>query len=121
MARFIQVKQADGSYRLEPVEEYRQHGSRGPDVFVQADVEGFKSVVDGSIINSRRKMDEHNRRNNVVHESEFGTAKERESFQRRKEAERGDIYNGTTNTHVGRREKRDRVEAIRAAMERHQQ
>ena len=37
-----------------------------PDSFVSGKFEAFKSVVDGSLIRSKRDLEEHNRRNNVV-------------------------------------------------------
>lgn len=37
-----------------------------PKGFVKGKFEAFRSVVDGSLIDSQRAMDEHNKRNNVV-------------------------------------------------------
>jgi len=114
--RYVQVQNPDGSYELIEVDKVTL-STRGPDVFVQVDVAPFKSVVDGSVVTSNRTLREHNKRNNVVHESEFGTAKERENFLARKATERADVYQGTTNTSVGKRLKQERIQHILEAMQ----
>lgn len=118
--RYIQIKKPDGSYELVEAHRVQQARERTLDVFVQADLEPFRSVVDNSIISSRRDLNEHNRRNNVVSQAEFGTEKERASFYARKEKERADVYQGTTNTHVGKRMKQERIQHIIEAMQKHE-
>ena len=56
--------------------------------FVHGDIERFVSPVDGSIIEDRNQLDEHNRRNGVVNASEMESVWEKS----RKERER--IFKG---------------------------
>lgn len=71
------------TFELVPAEEYVRPGNKGP--VVRADLEPFRSHVDGSIIGSRKDLREHNDRNNVVcamdmEESVATATKEREDF-----------------------------------------
>lgn len=114
--RFRQIKTEDG-YKL--VEVTGSRGAGAPTVIVQRDL-NFKSIVDGSEITTHAQLAEHNKRNNVVHESEFGSEAERESFFARKAAERADLYQGTTHTAYGRKLRRERIEHIKEAIDRHE-
>ena len=117
--RYVQVKNEDGSYELIPATEWQAPAS--PNVFVQRDVDPFRSVVDGSVVTSQRTLREHNRRNNVVHESEYGSQKDRERFWEHKASERADVYQGTANTAYGKDIARKRKQAIAEALRKHEQ
>ncbi len=110
MPRYRQIQNEDGSYSL--VEVGPATGPRSFDLHVQREITPFRSVVDGSIITNHADLAAHNKRNDVVHESEWGTADERKAFYDRKERERADFYNGTTHTHYGQKLKKERVADI---------
>ena len=116
MPSYVQVKQSDGTYAY--VERGSERHHSGLDIHVQKDFEGFRSVVDGSVVATRRDLAAHNQRNNVVHESEFGTARERDSFFDRKARERADVYQGTQHTHYGKRVAKERRADILDAIKR---
>lgn len=59
--------------------------------YVQGDVQPFISPVDGSIVNSKSGLRNHNAKNNVVNYEEFGDA----HFEK-KQKERDDFYQGKT-------------------------
>lgn len=115
--RYVQIQTEDGWKLVE--KGSREDLDRGY-VFVQRTIEPFRSVVDGSIITNHRELAEHNRRNKCVHESEFGSAADRERFQGKKAAERADLENGTTHTHYGREIKRQRRETIIESIRQHE-
>lgn len=83
------------TYRYDPelkkcVEVRRAVGSRVH--IIQPDITPFVSPVDGSVINSRRDLEEHNRRNNVTNAADFKehwekSAKKREAFYQGKSEE----------------------------------
>ena len=84
MARWRQVwDEVAEKYIMVPLDESAQ---RRDGVAIHASFEPFVSPVDGSVIGSRKQLEEHNRRNNVVQTREFGTEhwdikrKEREKF-----------------------------------------
>ena len=116
--RYVQVQNPDGSYELIPATEWQAPATQN--IFVQSDVEPFRSVVDGSVVTSQRALREHNLRNNVVHESEYGSQKDRERFWARKAAERADVYQGTATTAYGKDIARKRKQAIAEALRRHE-
>lgn len=68
----------------------------------------FRSPVDGTPITSRRKLEEHNRRNNVVNTGEFGENDGKKYFER-KQKEREESL---TNPKAREERKRDIAEAI---------
>jgi hypothetical protein len=115
--RYVQIQTEDG-YKL--VEKGSQDDTRQTHIFVQKDVEPFRSVCDGSIVTNRRELAEHNRRNDVQHESEFGSASDRARFQGRKSAERADLMNGTAVTHYGRQIQRERRATILESIRKHE-
>ena len=117
MPRYKQVTNLDGTHELvEITNDVRSRGS--VDVFVSPDVD-FISPVDGTRVSGAAQLREHNKRHNVVHESEYGTAKERESFYARKAAERADFFQSTENTAYGRKLARERKQAIIDAVNKH--
>lgn len=72
------------------------------------DVEPFKSPVDGTVVTGRKSLREHNLRNNVTNAADFketwaNAAKERERLF-------------TADPSLGRRE---RIEALKHAWEKH--
>jgi hypothetical protein len=88
MARWRQVyNEETGKSEFIPIDEAARH--RDISASVHGDIESFVSPVDGSVISDRKQLREHNKRNNVVQTSEFGT----EHWDiKRKERER--LYNG---------------------------
>lgn len=117
--RYRQVKQEDGSNKLVEVTSDLDLQRSGVTVYVQPDI-NFQSPVDGSSITSHAQLREHNKRNNVMHESEMGSAAERKSFYGRKAAERADLYQGTQNTAYGKQLSRERKEAIAETIRRYE-
>ena len=117
--RYRQIQQSDGSFKLVEITNEQAPLSDSGQVYVQPDL-NFKSIVDGSIITTHAQLQEHNKRNNVVHQSEFGTEAERKSFYDRKARERADFFNGTAHTHYGKRLKRERIADIVDAIKRHE-
>lgn len=118
MPSYVQVQLSDGSYAY--VERGRErHREGGLDVHVQRDFEAFRSIVDGSLVSSRRDLAEHNRRHNVIHESELGSEKDREAYFGHKAKERNDFYNSTESTAYGRRLARERRAEILEAIKKH--
>lgn len=114
--RYRQIK-TDGGYELVEIKDVRSPDWRSL-THVQRDVH-FRSVVDGSIVRTHADLKAHNERNGVVHESEFGSAAERESFFKRKAAERADFYQGTAHTPYGKQLKRERIQHIIEAIDKH--
>jgi len=107
--------QCPKTYKLIPKEEYRaSEQQRYGDIFVQPDIEAFRSVVDGSVISSQRTMREHNKRNGVVRADEYPP-----EYYAQKARERADLFQGTTHTSYGRKLKADRIESIKAALAKH--
>ncbi len=115
MTRYVQIKTENGY-------EYVERGSAGDrrdmvgDHYVQADIGNFRSPIDGSVITSRRALREHNARHNVINEWDLGTERERRNYFARREAERRDVRDGTAHTVVGRRNRRERRDALAAAI-----
>lgn len=71
------------------------------------DIEEFRSPVDGSVISSRSKLREHNKRNNVVQTHELKG--EGDDIRRQREK----LFNG------GGFDRKGRIEAIKYALEKH--
>jgi len=118
MPRYVQDPKTN---KLVPAEEYyARQEQKSAYVYAQADVQPFQSVVDRSVITSRADLREHNARNGVVHESEFGSARDRASYYARKAAERADFYQGTKNTAYGRQLARERKQHIVDAIRKHE-
>lgn len=100
MARWRQVILEDGSSKMVPLDEAAAKidgvefnpEARHQRHFIHGDIERFVSVVDGSIIDDRGKLEEHNRRNNVVNSAEFSPEyyeqKQKERFRERTTAEK---------------------------------
>jgi len=118
--RYRQVKQEDGTHKLVEVTSDLDLARSGLSVAVQRDV-NFVSPVDGSHITSHAQLREHNRKHNVIHESEMGSQQDRERFYARKAAERADLYQGTQNTGYGKQLARERKEAIAEVVRRYEQ
>jgi len=76
--------QIDG--KLIPKDEYYRPAAQQGEIIMKAGVEEpFRSPVDGSLITSRRVLEEHNRRNNVVNVEEFSSVPSEYFEQKRKE------------------------------------
>ena len=67
--------------KLIPKEEYVREGPKS--AYVQGDIEGFVSPVDGTVISDRRALREHNARNNVVNAGAFGDNEGRAYYERK--------------------------------------
>jgi hypothetical protein len=61
--------QIDG--KLIPKEEYHGNNVRGPSIHVMPDINPVKSPVDGSVINSRPQLREHNRKHGVTNSADY--------------------------------------------------
>lgn len=100
-------------YRYNPktkeMEEVRQHEAREWGVLVCADIEPFKSIVDGSVISGRAGLREHNRRNNVTFTEDY------KDEWKGKACERERMFSGDPSY-----DKKRRVEAVRKAVEKHE-
>ena len=59
------------THKLIPASEYVRPKSANAHYYIQPDIDTFKSVVDGSVVSSRRQLAEHNKRNNVVCAGEY--------------------------------------------------
>ena len=95
------------TYKLIPAHEYYdQPESRGVAIFVD-DVKPFISPVDGSVVTTRRGLNEHNKRNNVVPAETFDAG-----HYKQKADERADFYQGTTKTHSGKKLREDRKQDV---------
>ena len=88
MARYVQRKQEDGTFKLVPVDEAAKV-REGVDINVRGNFDAFRSVVGGSLISTQRDLDEHNKRNGVVNSAEFS-----DEFLAKKRAERERVYTG---------------------------
>lgn len=74
---------------------------------IMPDIEAFVSPIDGSVVGSRSRLREHERRHGVTNASDF-------TQEWKKAAEkRADYY---TEDKAG---KRDRIEALKSAVEKH--
>lgn len=76
--------------------------------FVQGDITGFVSPIDGSLIDDRGKLRRHNERHGVTDARDYSA-----SYYRTKEVERAQALSMTTERH-----KTDRREALNCAYER---
>lgn len=76
------------------------------DIFVKKDIR-IKSPIDGSVITSRKQLNEHNKRHNVVSTGEFGS-NNGERYFKRKQKERDEYYSSP-------KAKKERVEELSRA------
>jgi|TARA_R110000824_G_scaffold30290_5_gene99889 hypothetical protein len=81
-------------------------------IFIKKDFNPFRSPIDGSIITTHRKLEEHNKRNRVMNPGEYGENEGR-SYWDRKKKER-------ENKAFSKPEVDDRRQKLIKAMERHQ-
>ena len=99
MARWRQMQQPDGSYRMVPLDEAaakidgvkwnpeEQHYSH----FIHNDMEQFVSPIDGSMIRDRKQYREHCKKHGVVPASEFDDAHYEQHAKRRQDMAEGNI------------------------------
>jgi hypothetical protein len=83
-------------------------GSRNYGVLVCADIQPFKSIVDGTIITGRRALREHNLRNNVTFTEDY-----RQEWKDKAKI-RDKMYSGDRNF-----DRQRRIEHIKNAVEKH--
>jgi hypothetical protein len=102
--RFVQCRHTGKLIEVSKdyVQPREQHG-----VHILPDIEAFKSPVDGTVVSSRSKLREHNRRNNVVQTKEL----EGEGREARREREK--LFTG------GKYDREGRIEAIKRALYAH--
>ena len=74
---------------------------------IHGPIEAFVSPVDGSIISDRKSLREHNKRNNVVNQSEFNP-----EFLAKRRKEREDLHQGIRKPEQIRRDKMEIYETI---------
>ena len=74
---------------------------KAPRVVVKKTTENFVSPVTREVITSRKRLEEHNRKNDVVNVEEFGT-----NFFERKKKEREKFFTEGTD----RKERREQIE-----------
>lgn len=101
MARYIQHPETG---KLIPAEEYVRPNS-AKSAYVMEDVKPFVSPVDGSVISTRRKLNEHNRRHGVTNSADYSK----------------EYLKGRTDQRLkqqAREGKQDRVNKIRNALDR---
>ena len=67
MPRWIQCPETN---KLIPADEYVRPKTKQTHM-VMEDVKPFKSPIDGSVISTRRKLDEHNRRHGVTNSADY--------------------------------------------------
>lgn len=96
--------------KLIPKEEYhRTLEARERSAYVQEDIKSFKSPIDGSIINTRSDLRDHNLKHGVTDQRDYGS-----NWFERKAKEREADMKGTS-----KREKAARIEAIQESMYKH--
>lgn len=91
--------------KLIPIDEAAKRHSGG--IFVRPEVDPFVSPVDGTVIDSRRKLEEHNKRNNVVSSSEFSP-----EYYARKAEERARVFRGEHTPQESFRRKQEIYELL---------
>lgn len=104
--RFIQDPETG---KLVPANEYVRPASEC-NAAIHGDIESFVSPVDGSVIDDRKKLREHNIRHGVVHTHEYG-----EGYFERHRKERESIINGSHPSC-----KAERIEKIKEAIHHHE-
>lgn len=95
--------------KLIPKDEYIPPAKKREYAAVHGDIEAFKSPIDGSIIDDRRKLREHNHRHGVTRIEDYGP-----DYFERKHRERSAAMTGQDS-----RNKQQRIDAIREALHRH--
>jgi hypothetical protein len=98
--------QCPKTYKLIPKEEYARHEDAVSTVYVQGDVEPFVSPIDGTIIQSRNGLRDHNLKHGVTDMRDYG-----QEWFKKKAKERAEKIAGKD-----RRSRAERVEAIKEAM-----
>lgn len=83
-------------------------GAKQAGFYVQADVEPFKSPIDGSIIGTRHQLTEHNKRHGVTNTRDY-----KDGYVEKRAAARNDEYHGRTAS-----AKKERIGAIQRSMAR---
>lgn len=99
--RYVQI---DGVLH-EVTDEY---AARPRGLTIVKDIEPFRSTVDGSMITSRSKLREHNKRHNVTFADDY----KNQWAKQRKERE---LHYDTTKS--SKADKEDRIESIKHAIE----
>jgi hypothetical protein len=89
---------------LVPIEEHRSDDH----TMIMPDIEEFVSPVDGSVISSRSRLREHNRKYGVTNTSDY-----KEEWKKRAQ-DRADVF-------TGRADRRGRIEALKEAFEKHRE
>jgi len=72
-----------------PVDEAARKQDESHGIIVRGNFDAFVSVVDGTVIDSHRALEQHNKRNGVVNASEFS-----QEFLANKRKERERFYEG---------------------------
>ena len=67
--RFIQDPK---THKMVPAEDYVSKDSSNIYAAIHGDIDSFRSPIDGSIIDDRRKLREHNKRHDVTNTREYG-------------------------------------------------
>lgn len=76
-------------YEMIPMDSSAARRDQSMGVMVKGNFEPFKSHIDGSVINTQKKFEEHCRRYNVVPSQEFS-----QDYYERKAKERSRLYTG---------------------------
>lgn len=97
---------------LVPKSQFNSHDPQAPAVL--GSPEPFTSPIDGTLIDDRRKLREHNKRHGVTNINDYGE-NNGESYFKRRESERAAILASNT-----RQAKEERVETIKRAIARHE-
>lgn len=100
MARYIQDPKTG---KLVHASEYRREVPDAP--YIQADIESFKSPIDGSIISSRAHLRAHNTRHGVTDSRDYSP-----EYYERAAKERKATLDGTSP-----KERQGRIETMKAA------
>ena len=94
--------------KLVPKHEYIAPDNRT--AFIQGDIESFVSPIDGTVIDDRRKLREHNRRHSVTDSRDYSP-----EYYARKKSERDAQLTGNT-----REQRQERIEALSHAIDTHE-
>lgn len=108
MARWRQVwSEEEQKYVLVPLDQVAAERDARMGIIVRGNFDAFRSHVDGTVIQTHRQLEEHNRRNGVVPVQEFD-----QSFFDRKARERQKLYQGEHSTQEKFRRKQEIHEII---------
>ena len=113
--RWIQkYNKETGKSEFIPVDESARKHDERHGIIVRGNFEAFRSTVDGSIIDSHRALEQHNKRNGVVNASEFSP-----EYLAKKRQERDDFYQGRHSREESQKRKMELYETITRAEREH--